>query len=601
MADGAWTDRALPALRRRVTRRGALAMGGLAAFVAACGGGDNNKTTTTGSNATTAPSGGSSSPAAGAATSAPAGQGKVGGTFRHPVFGINSGDPPTLYPYENISYQTQTLSNFHYSRLLRGAVGPDINPTDYTKVEGDMAQGAPEQPDQVTYVFKLKPNITFHDKAPMNGRKATAQDFLATYDFFINQAINRARFAAIVDKIEAPDAQTIKFTLKGPNATFIVNGAASDQGVWFIPVETINNDQVKKDPVGTGPWVFKSYTTGVQFVWERHPKYHDSPAPYFSKIEASTNPDAQRILAALQSGDYDYSSLLPTQLADVKSKLDPKGKTVLPFSGSITGFIFNFNNTPWNDKRVRQALSMSLDRDGALKVLDPTGTGTWSSFFGPALVPHFLDPKDQAKFGPNAKYFQRNVAEAKKLLQAATGSDSLAVNVISNVDRYGPAAQQQYELVAANMREAGFNAQNVYQAYGSYIQSSYFGKTTDPKSVVLGPLIGTVLDPDDIFFTCYWSGSERHNWNGAPMAEQAQLDAMFEKQRGMLNIDERAAYIQDIQRMMADSFLTVPTISGPGLAYIQPWVQNAYYKSTYAVESDTFVKAYFTDDRIKKG
>lgn len=543
-----------------------------------------------------------------AATQSPGGspgasvQPNMGGTLRTPNGGASTVDPTTLYPFENVGFVVQTLSANHYSRLLRGLSGPDISPTDYTKVEGDMAQKVPEQPDPLTYTFKLKPNIAFHNKPPMNGRLATAQDFLATYDYFSHQAVNRARFNDVVDRIEAPDAGTIKFTLKSPNATFIANFAASDQGCWFIPVETINNDQIHTDPVGTGPWVFKSFTPGVSMVWERHPKYYDSPQPYFSKLETSLGvKDATRVMTALQAGDFDYSGLLLSQLPDIKTKLDPNGQTIISKVSNVIGFMFNFNVKPWNDLRVRQALSMAIDRAGVAKALDPSGTTGWTSFVGPALDPFYIDPQDQKTFGPNAVYFQRNIAEAKKLLQAATGGETLNVNILSNVDAYGAAAQQQWELLAAMMREAGFNAQNVYQDYGTYIQATPFGKFADPKGVALGYLIGTVLDPDDMFFTCYWSGSARHNWNGPPIPEQAQLDAMFVKQRGLLDLTERTAYIQEIQRTMAASFLTVPGLNPPAPTYIQPWVKNAYLKSTYASRIESFNRAYFDSGRLSKG
>ncbi|MGK2964768.1 MAG: ABC transporter substrate-binding protein [Tepidiformaceae bacterium] len=576
--------------RRRFLGAAGIAGAGLSGMaLVGCGDDDEGSASPTSSGTT----GGSPT----AAASAP----KVGGTLRHPIFGVSSGDPPTLYPFENISYQVQTISAFHYSRLLKGSSGPDINVTDYTKIEGDLAQNMPEQPDDVTYIFKFKPNIFFHDKAPMNGRQATAKDFLATWDFFKGSAINAARFNNVITSLEAPDDETIKITLKEPTAPFLVNGAASDQGIWFIPVETINNDQVKSDPVGTGPWSFDKYETGVRMTWKRHPKYYDQGRPYFENIDASLVRDPQRIFAALQAGELDVSyAMLASQITDVREKLPEDGQVVRFGTGSVQGFWFNFDNKPWDDVRVRKALSMSLDRQGVLDALDPTENTEWNSFFGTALKPHYLNPAVPSEFGAGAENFQYNVAEARKLLEAA-GHVGLEVNIVSNVDRYGPNAQQQWEAVKALMDQAGFKAQNVYQEYGAYIQSSYFGKFNDQKAVGLGPLIGTVLDPDDIFLTCYWSGSARHNWQGTPPPEVAGLDAMFLKQRTLLDVDERVEYVQDIQRKMAESMLWVPTVNAGGLAYVQPWVKDAHYKSSYATNVDTFAKAYFTDERIAKG
>ncbi|MGK2965107.1 MAG: ABC transporter substrate-binding protein, partial [Tepidiformaceae bacterium] len=577
MGENYWTRRgALRASRRRFLGAAGVAGAG-AASLALVGCGDDDDDTSN----PTASGGTSGSPTV-------AGQPKQGGTLRYPI----QRDPPTLYPYENINALTQTASASHYSRLLRGMSGPDVLATDYTKLEGDLSEGLPELPDGVTYTFKLKPNIFFHDKAPMNGRQATAKDFLATWDFFKSSAINASRFNQVVDKIEAPDDSTIKITLKEPNAPFMVVGAGSDQGVWFIPVETINNDQVKKDPVGTGPFVFRSWETGVKMTWDRHPKWHDGPRPYFEHIEAPMMLDPQRRLAALQSGDFDQASVNPDQLAEVE-KL--KGKTDVILNTSVITFMFNFDNEPWQDKRVRQALSMAMNRDGYLDVLDPTGQQPWNSFFGPALVPYFMSPQDEAKWGATSKYFKRDLAEVKKLLSAATGSESLDVNMVSNVDVYGVAAQQEWELIASDVKSAGFNAQNVYQEYGSYIQSSYFGKLTDPKAITLGHLFGTILDPDDIFMAAFWSGSSRHNWAGTAIPEMAELDAMYLKQRTILDLEERTKYIQEIQRKMAESFLVIPLVNPPGGNFIQGWVKDAYHRAGYATIPETYAKAYFDD------
>ncbi|MGK2965108.1 MAG: ABC transporter substrate-binding protein [Tepidiformaceae bacterium] len=579
----------------RRTRRGFLGTAGVAgagaAGLALVGCGDDDDDTSASP---------TSSGSTGGSPTAAAGTPKQGGTLRYPIFGLSSGDPPTLYPYENITFQVQTPAAYHYSRLLRGSTGPDIAPTDFTALEGDMAKDLPEQPDELTYVFHLKDNIFFHDKAPMNGRAATAQDFVSTWEFFSASAINASRFNQVISRVEAPDAKTIKITLKEPNAPFLVVGAGSDQGVWFIPIETINNDQVKKDPVGTGPFVFKTYETGVKMTWDRHPKWYDGPRPYFEHLEAALVRDPARIIAALQSGEMDHSGVLASQMKDIE-ELEPAGQIDTVLNSSVMNFMFNFDNKPWNDKRVRQALSMAMDRDGYVGVIDPTGSQPWNSFFGPALVPYYMSPQDSAKWGPTSAYFQKNIAETKKLLTAATGSDSLDVNVVSNVDRYGASAQQVWEAVVADVRGAGFNAQNVYQEYGAYIQSSYFGRLTDPKAVALGHLFGTVLDPDDIFLACFWSDSSRHNWAGTPIPEMAELDPMFLKQRTILDLEERTEYIQDIQRKMADSFLTIPIVNPPAVNFIQGWVKDAFHKATYATVAETYAKAYFDDERLKKG
>ncbi len=581
----------LRALDGQFTRRRMLLATGATAFLAACGGDDKEEESRATAVATTAPQ---------AAGAGGAGQPLPGGTLKQPLSGISSGDPPTLYPFENLTYLAQTPSSFHYSRLLRSVSGQDVTPEDHTKLEGDLAAALPEQPNEVTYIFKFKPNVTFHDKAPMNGRAATAQDFVKTWDAFKAASQNAPTFTNVIDQVEAPDAQTVKITLKEVFAPFLTTHASSAEGLWFIPVETIDNGQVQRDPVGTGPWIFRQWDKGVAIRWDRNPKWFDAPAPYFAKSEQSLNNDPQRILAALQAGELDISGLNGPTYEEAKKKLDPKGQDTFFQNQVQGGFYFNFDNRPWGDKRVRQALSMALDRDGYLKVQDLTKKGDWMAHLSPGMAPYYMSPKNaKQEFGPNAKYFEKNIAESKKLLEAAGLPQGFSFKLRANVDRYGAEAKQAWELFANTITEAGFKAELVYEEYGAYIQSTFLGKI--PEGAAVGPFIGAPRDPDDIFMRLYWSESPRHNWGGTPIPEMAQLDAMFVKQRKLLNIEERIKEIKEIQRVMAESMLVVPYHASAGYAYNQPYLQNYWWKNGYAVSTESAAKAWFTEERIKKG
>lgn len=522
-----------------------------------------------------------------------------GGTIRLPLSGASSANPPTIFPFENLTYLAQTPAAFMYSRLLRGANGKDIQPGDNTAMEGDIVSKW-EQPDPLTYVFTMKPNVKWQDKAPMNGRAATATDFVKTYEAFGKISQNGAGWKAVVDSITAPDEKTIKVTLKAPYAPFLITHASSAEALWFIPAETIDNDQAKKDPVGTGPYTFEKFESGVAITWKKNQTYFDAPYPNFDKAEAGLINDPQRLVAALQAGDYDLSGLNGPIYKESKSKLDAKGTDVFTQNLAEGAFYFNFDNKPWNDLRVRQALSMALDRDGYLKVQDGTGKGNYFSFIPPGLSPFYLSPRDNNKdFGAQGKYWVRNIKEAKDLLKAATGSDTLKFKLFCNVDRYGAEAQQAWELFAATIKEAGFEAELVFQEYGSYIQSTYLGKMPE-GGCACGPLIGSPRDPDNMFNN-YWSESSRHNWGGAPIEQQKDIDAMIVKQRTILDSKERLKFIQDMQVKMTESFLIVPYHASGGWLYGQPWLKNWYHKQGYAYMPDSLMKASFTADRLKKG
>ncbi|MFN0096700.1 MAG: ABC transporter substrate-binding protein [Dehalococcoidia bacterium] len=521
-----------------------------------------------------------------------------GGTLRLPVSGVSSGQPATIFPFENLTYLAQTPAAYHYSRLLRSQSNKDIAVEDKTVLEGDVVAQW-EQMDPVTYRFAWKPNVKWQNKAPLNGKAATAHDFVTTYNAFLKTSQNQAKFSAVIDSLTAPDEKTLVAKLKSPFAPFLTSMAASTEGVWFIPAETIDSGQAKQDPIGTGPFTFSEWNAGISIKWDRNPDYYDAPYPYFAKVEAGLSNDAQRIVAALKSGDLDMSQLNGVIYKASRSELDPKGQDWFIPTGVIGAIYFNFDNKPFNDRRVRQAISHILDRDGYLRVQDGTGKGDWNSHLSPAMAPYYLSPKD-AKFGPNAKYFQKNWAEAKALLSAA-GADALqGIRLVGNVDRYGPEARQSWELFSNDLKAAGFNHELVFQEGATYIQTTFLGKM-DPNTFAVGPLIGSPADPDDIFVTNYWSKSVRHNWGGTPIAEQASIDADIEKQRTILDRSERIAFIHELQRKMAESMLVVPYHASAGHLYNSPSIQNFFYKSGYGYMPDGLMKASFTKERVAKG
>jgi peptide/nickel transport system substrate-binding protein len=590
MAQNYW-DKSRSSRRRFLGVAGAAGAGAAGLALVGCGDDDddNGGATTPGT-----------TPATGTTPDQPKDQPKVGGTFRAPLVGTNSGDPPTLFPFENLTYLAQVPSTNHYSRLMRGVSGPDISPTDHTKLEGDIAEKY-EQPDDQTYVFTLKPNIKWHDKAPLNGRTATATDFVKTYEAFLATSQNAAGWKAVVDKVEAPDEKTVRISLKTPFAPFLTTHASSAEAVWFIPAETIDSGLAKRDPIGTGPYVFRQYEPGVAMRWDRHPNYHDSPIPYYERVESSMLRDPQRIIAGLQAGDFDLSHFDGTFYTEASQKLDKNGSFQFEQTAVLGAVFFNFDIKPWQDKRMRQAISLAMDRVGIEKIMDATGQGDWHSHISPALAPFYVSPKtNEAEFGPNAKYFKRNIAEAKALMSAAGYPNGIKFKLVANVDRYGASAQQNWELIAATIKEAGFEPELTFQEYGAYIQSTYLGRIPE-GSIAVGPLIGAPRDPDNIFFTNFISTSARKNWGGTPIPEQADLDDRFQKQRTIMDLEQRKQAIKEIQQIMAEAMPVVPYTAGALFKYAQPWVKNFYSKGGYALVAESLMKTYFTDERIRKG
>src|SRR5215467_11139291 len=129
-------------------------------------------------------------------------------------------DPPHWDPYLIIAFKTQIPYSFTHSRLLKHKAGPSTAPGTFV-LEGDLAESW-SQPDDTTYIFKLRRGMRFHPKPPVNGRELTAEDVRYSVERFLTVKGNPSAYMLrSVDKVEAVDRYTVKFTLKEPFAWFL--------------------------------------------------------------------------------------------------------------------------------------------------------------------------------------------------------------------------------------------------------------------------------------------------------------------------------------------------------------------------------------------
>jgi len=241
--------------------------------------------------------------------------------------------------------------------------------------------------DFKTWTFKLRPGVKFHDGTPFN-----AEAYKANFDRQKDPA-NKCRCAfyiAAVKDVQAPDELTLVFNLNDPSVNFPAitisyanqNGAVHSPAAWKA-----KGDDYNRNPVGTGPYVLKSWTAGDRIILEKNRDYWDKDKVYFDRITLKPLPDAQSRFASLQSGEAD---IIWDDEADADSiqraEKDPKLKVhTYAGSGAVVA-AFNTKVAPLDDVRVRQALVMALDRKKMSQALtnglarpasNPYGDGSW--------------------------------------------------------------------------------------------------------------------------------------------------------------------------------------------------------------------------------
>ena len=547
----------------------------------------------------------------------PAGGAKMGGTWNTTYVGTSSANPPTLDPMSNLTYLAQIPSGYHYSRLLkyiRG--GPGVDPLNYGEYEGDAAAGLPEIPDATTYIYTIRDNMYWHDVDPLNGRQLTVDDIVYTQDRFLSkkeQNGNAQSWDGVVANFEAVADQQIRITLEQPYAPFL-NFSASPSHLWIIPREITEDgdNTVEQRPVGSGAWIFDEYSPDVRITWRRNPNWYEPEwnglkAPFADGISASLVGDPNVIIPNLAEGNLDLSLLAPSiydrLLAEVPDANYRFNQSTVP-----NGFAFDYRIEPFNDPRIRQGLSLSLDRQAILEAEDNTKQGAWQTCLSP-LAPFYMDPRDQETFGENVEYFHRDIARAKQLFDAAgypaddDGVHIRDVQVLGNRDRYGAPWANYMETVMLSAAEAGITYQFQFKEYAAYIASWFRGEIMEDHEfgILLGPFIVPV-EPDDILFTVYHPDSGRHNWGAGPgdPSEDATFVKMLNDQRAETDAEARLQLVQDIQRYCAEKMYIIPTPRGASVYGFNPNVRhqdfdNIWHKAGYGWGTEFMPYLWKTD------
>jgi peptide/nickel transport system substrate-binding protein len=223
-----------------------------------------------------------------------------------------------------------------------------------------LAESWSESPDGLTYEFKLRPGLKFHNGAP-----CTAED--VAFSFTRYKGVGAAEFKSKVKNVEVVDARTVRFHLHQPWPDFMTfYGTTATAAGVVVPkkyLEQVGEDGFKQHPIGMGPYKFVSHIPGIELVLEANEVYWRHP-PYIKRIIMKGVPEGTTRLAMLKRGEADIAFALEGEVAE-EVKRDPKLQLVDTRHASIQWLDFAEQwdpKSPWHDKRVRLAANYAIDR-----------------------------------------------------------------------------------------------------------------------------------------------------------------------------------------------------------------------------------------------
>jgi peptide/nickel transport system substrate-binding protein len=491
---------------------------------------------------------------------AEAGQPRRGGTLR-----VRGFDPPNFDPHLTIAGFTQSTVGFVYSKLVRHKVGGDVVPGAFI-IEPDLAEHW-EELDDTTYVFHLRKGVKWHNKPPVNGRELVAEDVKFTYDRFLTETSNANRYLLdSVDRVEVVDRYTVKFLLKEPYV-WLISVLAYPQSMWIVAQEVVQQfGDLKKaeTAIGTGPFMLERYEPNVKSVFKRNPDYYRDGQPYVDAVEWLVIPDESTGLAMYRTGQLDCGPGINWAIRQQDLEALKKSHPHLKYQDflSQSGGVINMRTdmAPFNDVRVRRAISHAIDRQALVEAV--WGRGAPTAAVSRGLVEWTL-PIDQ--LGAGAKYYQYDPQEARRLLAEAGFPKGFKTQLIvtSGLTRD---LVDDAQLVQRFLKDVGIDADLKIQEYGAYVATTVQGKF---EGLARSPM-GVVWEPDGRLYRAYASDSSRNVGH----VDDATLTAMLKAQRRTKDLAARKQLIFDIQRYVAEQQYYVYLNANTVTTSWQPYVKN---------------------------
>ncbi len=457
-------------------------------------------------------------------------------------------DPPHWDPHLTISYKTHIAYSFTHSRLLKHKAGPGIQPGTFP-IEGDLAESW-TQPNETTYIFKLRKGVRWQNKPPVNGRELTAEDVVYSVERFKAITGNaNAYMLSSVDKVEAPDKYTVKFTLKEPYVWFL-DMLANSHAVAIIAKECVEKfGDLKKyeSAVGSGPWMLDSYRPNVGYTFVRNPSYFVAGQPYIERIDVAVDEDNASRMAAFIAGKYDigweYQGVINrvdwVQIKDTLKQKRPRLQTAEYPNAVMNHISMRTDKAPFSDVRVRRAISLAIHRQGIIDAVYE-GVGAFNPPV-PAALKEWSVPMNQ--LGEGARWYKYDLSQAKRLM--AEAGYPKGFHATMDVTTYGSTVLVDImQLVLKHLKDIGIDAKLNQKEYGAYISTSFYGKF---DSMTFGPQTG-FQEPDNFLYGQYYPGELK---NQSHINDPVVADMLI-RQRRTADVVKRREVIYDIQRHLAN-------------------------------------------------
>jgi peptide/nickel transport system substrate-binding protein len=531
----------------------------------------------------------------------------LGGTLRAVL-----SDPQSKFDAQKFpTFTVQATNSFSYSRLLKSNSGPDDpNTPDIDLPAADWYRPVPdlaskyENPDPTTFIFTLQDGAKWHNVDPLNGRAVTPADVVNAWQYYQSARPDKGTNLASIDSVTAVGTNQVQIKLKQAFGPFLVV-LSSPSDLWIYPPElTSNPDKLNSTMIGTGPFVLTSYTQGVGAKWDKNPNWwvkddQGNAIPYVDHLDFPVITDKNAEFSQFTSGKLETMTVPGDLIGTLKSQMPDAH--VQQTIANLLNFMFfppaayENNEPPFNDDRVRQAVSLSIDREALIGLASGDNGGKKHNLINAGFL-WYLDP-ESSDMGDAAAFFKRDITKAKSLLSAA-GHDSLDVDFhytnnayVAAVPYYNPVA----EAIPPMLRDAGINAKIVTHDYQSeWINPSggiFYGGL---KSGIAFALETPVNHPWIQLNFEFTPGNQRNHSH----INDADIINLVKQLGAESDFDKGRALAYQIEKMNGEKMYYVPLVGPFGFTAYQSYTRQWAAPTSYGLGSES--TPFFQIDTTKQ-
>ncbi|MGG1661930.1 glutathione ABC transporter substrate-binding protein [Brevibacillus sp. NRS-1366] len=337
-------------------------------------------------------------------------------------------------------------ANYIYGKVYESLVSRDKNAEYKPTLATDW-----KQVDDLTWEFKLREGVTFHDGAPFNA-EAVKKTFERVLDPKV--ASPRASSFSMIKEIKAVDDKTVQFILQYPFAPLLSILASSEGSILSPKAIAEHSDTLSKQPVGTGPFKFESWTPGQDMTLVKNDSYWGEK-PKVDKVLYKVVPEDTTRIAMVEAGEAHIGDQLPVTEVE-RAQATPSMNLVRAEGLGVEYIGFNVQKKPFDDVRVRQAVAHAIEKEAIVKgVYNNVGTEAVSSLSSKVIG-----------YNPNLKDYSYDVNEAKALLAAAGYANGFKTSIVTD-DR--KERMNVAEVIQSQLKGIGIDVEIKVMEYGAYL------------------------------------------------------------------------------------------------------------------------------------